>query len=132
MPCIPLHSRSFIYIYSERDIDYFRLTSDGDIIGNPTNDTNLAAKGIIALKAFSDILSTIGQSSNAYHDSATNYASTWQQLASTTSAFSMSYGNPSSWSMLYNLFCDKWLKTGLFTDDVYSKLGSLYSSNMSK
>ncbi|CAG7851519.1 Glutaminase A {ECO:0000303/PubMed:10952006} {ECO:0000269/PubMed:10952006}; Flags: Precursor [Serendipita indica DSM 11827] len=36
-------------------------TTDGETIGFPTNDTNLALKAIIALKAYADILTSMGE-----------------------------------------------------------------------
>lgn len=40
------------------------MTSDGELIGGPKNDTNLAVKGIIGLKAYGDILSSLGRANH--------------------------------------------------------------------
>ncbi|KAG8768664.1 hypothetical protein FRC15_005037 [Serendipita sp. 397] len=105
-------------------------TTDGVMSGAPSNDTNLALKGIIALKAYADILSTLGQDGSTYSDTAKSYASQWQSLAEASFGFAASYGDSGSWSICYNLFADKWLKTGLFPESVFQKMGSLYASNI--
>jgi hypothetical protein len=43
---------------------FFRMTSDAQLIGGPKNDTNLALKSIVALKAYGDILSSLGRSNH--------------------------------------------------------------------
>lgn len=40
------------------------MTSDGELIGGPKNDTNLAVKGIIGLKAYGDVLSSLGRANH--------------------------------------------------------------------
>jgi hypothetical protein len=99
---------------------------------SPVNDTNLAVKGIVALKAYADILTSLGQDGSAYSNAATSYASTWQTLAATSTGYASSYGDPNSWSMVYNLFIDTWLKTGLFPDTVFQTLSSQYASHTSQ
>ncbi|KAG8813750.1 hypothetical protein FRC19_002201, partial [Serendipita sp. 401] len=99
-------------------------TTDGIMSGAPSNDTNLALKGIIALKAYADILSTLGQDGSTYSDTAKSYASQWQSMAEANAGFAANYGDSGSWSICYNLFADKWLKTGLFPESVFQKMGS--------
>lgn len=107
-------------------------TTDGETIGFPTNDTNLALKAIIALKAYADILTSMGKDAKAYENAARDYAAKWQELAKASNAFGVSYGDSSTYSICYNLFVDKWLKTGLFPDSVYTTLSSLYSGILEK
>jgi hypothetical protein len=99
---------------------------------SPVNDTNLAIKGIVALKAYADILTSLGQDGSAYSNAATSYASTWQTLAATSTGYASSYGDENSWSMVYNLFVDTWLNTGLFPDTVFQKLSTQYASHTSQ
>ncbi|KAG8767092.1 hypothetical protein FRC15_005929, partial [Serendipita sp. 397] len=120
------------YLKSNTLIPGQQTTSDGVMVGAPSNDTNLALKGIIALKAYADILSTLGQDGSAYSDTARSYASQWQSMAEANAGFAASYGDSGSWSSCYNLFADKWLKTGLFPESVYSKMSELYASNINK
>ena len=114
---------------------YCRRTSDSYTIGNlvfPINDTNLAVKSIIALKAYADMLNTLGQDGSVYSSAATTYASSWQNLASTSTGYAGSYGDGNSWSLIYNIFADKWLKTGLFPDTVFQRLSSQYATHNSE
>ncbi|KIM22747.1 hypothetical protein M408DRAFT_281196 [Serendipita vermifera MAFF 305830] len=108
-------------------------TTDGVTTGNnPFNDTNLAVKGIVALKAYADILNTLGQDGSSYSGAAVTYARQWQDLAATSNGLSSSYGDGNSWSLVYNIFADKWLKTNLFPDTIYQKLTSQYGAHLNK
>ncbi|KAG9020580.1 hypothetical protein FS842_007199, partial [Serendipita sp. 407] len=112
------------YLKANALIPGTQSTTDGIMSGAPSNDTNLALKGIIALKAYADIISTLGQDGSIYSDTAKSYASQWQSLAEANAGFAASYGDSGSWSICYNLFADKWLKTGLFPESVFQKMGS--------
>lgn len=112
-----------------------RKTTDSGITGNmasPINDTNLAVKGIVALKAYADILTTLGQDGSSYSSAAVSYASSWQTLAATSNGYASSYGDGNSWSLVYNIFADKWLKTNLFPDTVFQKLSTQYAAHNSQ
>ena len=103
------------------------------------NSTNLAIKGVIAIKAMAQISAALHQDSDADHYSvsaqafrapsnlttaqnlATAYANTWKSLALPSGAQQIlsSYGAlDSTFALPYNLFADKWLGTGLIDDAV--------------
>ncbi|KAG8858824.1 hypothetical protein FRC20_011935 [Serendipita sp. 405] len=85
-----------------------QTTTDGVMTGVPSNNTNLALKEIIPLKAYANIPSNLGQDGPAYSNAAPNYAFQWQSVAEASVGFAASYGESGSWSMCYNLFVDKW------------------------
>lgn len=109
----------------------YRTTTDGAVTGNPVNNSNLAAKAIIALKAYADMLSSVGRNGGTYHDAATSYASSWQTQTQATAGIASGYGDVNSWTMAYNLFTDKWLQTSLFPDSVYQGISSFYGQHQS-
>ncbi|KAI0341142.1 hypothetical protein BDW22DRAFT_330198 [Trametopsis cervina] len=101
-----------------------QLTADQ--ISKP-NSTNLAIKGIIGIQAMAKISDALSMQSDAefYSKTAAAYADAWSSLALSTDPSSpihllSNYGSGnSSWTLPYNLFADKWLKTNLIPDSVY-------------
>jgi len=104
-----------------------QLSTD-DMMGKFPNNTNLAAKGIIALKAFGEVCTLVNQtdpSCAAYADAAQGYAETWEALSYTEvggSHYKMSFNaRDSAYSLKYNLVWQKILQLdGPFSDDVFS------------
>ncbi|PBK93234.1 DUF1793-domain-containing protein [Armillaria gallica] len=98
------------------------------------NMTNLAIKGIIGIKAMSEIGQALGKSQDAemYSSIAKSYVEKWQTLAGSKGHLLSSYGgvvdsDSSSWSLVYNLYADKLLGTGLVDSNIYSNQDSFYS-----
>ncbi|KAI3611422.1 glutaminase a, partial [Moniliophthora roreri] len=101
-------------------------TADGQ---DTTNSTNLAVKGIIGIHAMADISNALGNGDDAqkYLDTATSYARQWKNLAWSSDHFSASYGVNSTWSLVYNLYADKLLGTGIVDKDMYDALSRYYT-----
>ncbi|PBK76561.1 hypothetical protein ARMSODRAFT_875663 [Armillaria solidipes] len=105
--------------------------TDADGLGN-TNMTNLVIKGIIGIKAMSEISEALGRSQDAetYSSTAKSYVDQWQISAGSTGHLLSTYGataDPSSWSLVYNLFADKLLGTELVDSSIYSNQDTFYS-----
>ncbi|KAK0499071.1 hypothetical protein EDD18DRAFT_1350503 [Armillaria luteobubalina] len=105
--------------------------TDADGLVN-TNLTNLAIKGIIGIKAMSEISQALGRSQDAetYSSTATLHVGEWQIAAGSTDHLLSTYGSaadPSSWSLVYNLFADKLLGTELVNSRIYSNQDTWYS-----
>ncbi|KAK0233833.1 hypothetical protein IW262DRAFT_114330 [Armillaria fumosa] len=105
--------------------------TDADGLAN-TNLTNLAIKGIIGIKAMSEISQALGRSQDAesYSSTATSYVEQWQIAAGSTGHLLSTYGSEadsSSWSLVYNLFADKLLGTELVDSSIYSNQDTWYS-----
>lgn len=97
-----------------------------DFTGPLRNNTNLGAKGIVALQAFSRLCSLVRAADpstvtdcHGYAAMAARYAQTWQRHAHTTAPaphYKMSFNNvesvPDSWSLKYNLLWQKLLVLG--------------------
>ncbi|KAF8497614.1 hypothetical protein F5888DRAFT_1613618 [Russula emetica] len=85
------------------------------------NQTNLAIKGIIAIKAMSKMSSVINQTAHAneYSNAAANLYAQWKSLAlSDDQHLLAAYGQNHSWTLGYNLFADVWLGTNLVESSV--------------
>ncbi|KAI0341899.1 hypothetical protein BDW22DRAFT_1484797 [Trametopsis cervina] len=110
-----------------------QLTAD---LISKANSTNLAIKGIIGIKAMAEISKVLDKQSDSEHysDTATLYAGTWTSLALSADTADpqhviSNYGaSSSSWSLAYNLFADKWLRTSLIPDSVYHNEASFLQS----
>ncbi|KAI0705121.1 hypothetical protein C8T65DRAFT_740959 [Cerioporus squamosus] len=89
-------------------------TADGE---SNANMTNLAIKGIIAVKAMAEMSHAAQQDSDAQH-----YNSNVQQH------LLGQYGDQSSWAMLYNIYADLLLGTNLVSQDVLAKQTKYYKT----
>ena len=108
-----------------------------DFTGPLANNTNLGAKGIVALTAFSELCALAGaQDCKKYAAKAVEYAGVWQQYAYTDTPsphYKMSYnpvkGVTDSWSIKYNLLWQKILKLdGPFPQHVIDTEVAYYKS----
>ncbi|THH26639.1 hypothetical protein EUX98_g7550 [Antrodiella citrinella] len=108
-----------------------QLSSDA-FAGVLANQTNLAIKGIIGIRAMSEIANMTGNStgSQQYASVATSYASQFQKLATSTDGkhLTLSYGNDSSWGLSYNLYADRMLGTNVFPASIYELQTSWYGN----
>ncbi|KIL59835.1 hypothetical protein M378DRAFT_193746 [Amanita muscaria Koide BX008] len=106
--------------------------STDDFAGPLANQTNLAIKGIVGIKAMSEIARIVGDSakSSNYSTIAANYVQQWYSFASssTNDHLTLSYGNSSSWGLSYNLYGDKLLKLNLFPGSVYDMQTAWYKT----
>ncbi|KIK65820.1 hypothetical protein GYMLUDRAFT_158766, partial [Collybiopsis luxurians FD-317 M1] len=95
-----------------------------------TNMTNLAIKGIIAIRSMAEISQAVGQSDdyNKYLETASSLASQWQHLAVSSGHLTSTYNTSNSWSLMYNLYPDKLLGFNLVDETIYSNQTSWYSS----
>ncbi|KAN0113464.1 hypothetical protein V8E52_007745 [Russula decolorans] len=85
-----------------------------------SNQTNLAIKGIIAIKAMSVMNEVAGQS-GAYSTIADAYYAQWKSHAlGSDNHLLVQYGDESSWSLGENMFADLWLQTGLISQDIFA------------
>ncbi|KAL1706445.1 hypothetical protein EV121DRAFT_278880 [Schizophyllum commune] len=112
------------FLIDEALVPASQLSTD-DFAGHLENQTNLAIKGIIGIKAMSEIANTIGDKTTGskYSDIASDYVSKWQDLAKSAEGdhTTLNYGNDSSWGLTYNLYADKLLGFNLFPSSIYDQ-----------
>ncbi|KAF8168510.1 hypothetical protein B0H34DRAFT_646042 [Crassisporium funariophilum] len=112
------------------------ITADG--LANP-DMSNLALKGILGIYAMSIMVqvhqpqtnSTNNSSIPPYQAIAENYARQWESLAFSLDHITSSYGDNSSWGLIYNIYLSQFLKSGLISDQVLNSQASFYSSQVS-
>ncbi|RAO67229.1 uncharacterized protein BHQ10_003241 [Talaromyces amestolkiae] len=106
--------------------------STDDFAGSLANQTNLALKGMIGIKAMSVIANATGNLTSAsnYSSIASNYITQWQTLGINSAAdpphSTLSYGSNDTWGLLYNLFGDKELGLNLVPESVYEMQSNFY------
>ncbi|OSD04167.1 DUF1793-domain-containing protein [Trametes coccinea BRFM310] len=109
-----------------------QLSSDV-LAGALANQTNLAIKGIIGIKAMSEIAAIAGDTerSTNYSTIASVYVQDWEKLAMSSDGthLTLAYGNSSSWGIAYNLYADKLLGTDLFPKSIYDLQTKWYGSH---
>ncbi|KAJ4395919.1 hypothetical protein N0V93_000135 [Gnomoniopsis smithogilvyi] len=101
------------YLVNESLIPMNQISTD-DFAGSLANQTNLALKGIIALKAMGEMGNLISNTtaSSYYADPPTH----------TT----LDYNDPTSWGVLYNLYADRLLGLNFVSDDIYTIQSNFY------
>ncbi|EIW62037.1 DUF1793-domain-containing protein [Trametes versicolor FP-101664 SS1] len=101
--------------------------------GSLTNQTNLAIKGIIGIKAMSEIAAMKGDTAKAssYSSTVSQYVQQWEKLATSTDGthLTLTYGNDTSWALAYNFYADKLLGTNVFPQSVYNMQTEWYNSH---
>jgi len=120
-------SQNGLYVASQFSADNFN--------GQLANQTNLAVKSIVALRAASVIFQILGDNdkSQQYNSTASSFLGQWQKiaLASDQSHYTLSYGNNTSWGLLYNLYADRLLNFNMFPLFVYETQTKWYASKLS-
>ncbi|KAI0402538.1 glutaminase GtaA [Xylaria palmicola] len=105
------------YLIDESLIPAEQISTD-DFAGSLANQTNLAIKGIIGLRAMADIADMTGHADDKtrYLDTATSYLRQWQDLGINRAAnpphATLSYGDGASHGLLYNLYANSLLGFG--------------------
>ncbi|KAI0115460.1 hypothetical protein GGR51DRAFT_546274 [Nemania sp. FL0031] len=97
------------YLVRESLIPANQLCTD-DFAGWLANQTNLALKGIVGIKAMSSIAEMVGEESDAkyYGDIADEYIDKWQEfgLSRDKTHAKLAYNWYGSWTTLYNIYAD--------------------------
>ncbi|TDZ29553.1 putative glutaminase [Colletotrichum trifolii] len=116
------------YLIRESLIPANQLCTD-DFAGWLANQTNLALKGIIGIKAMSEIANVLGRTddSDYYDDTASDYIDKWQSFSISRdgSHAKLAYTWYGSWTTIYNLYADSLLCFHLPEKDASTVKGRL-------
>jgi hypothetical protein len=97
------------YLQSTLPFPEEQLCTD-DFTGRLGNNTNLAAKGIVALEAFAGLCESAGATDcEKYRTAARGFAKTWKDEAWEEDHFKIAYDFPNSYSIKYNMVWQKLL-----------------------
>lgn len=128
------------YLVRESLIPHNQLCTD-DFAGWLANQTNLALKGIIGIKAMSEIADVLGNTKDAdyYRKTADEYIEKWQEygISRDGTHAKLAYTWYGSWTTLYNLYADALLCFHMPEDEKLSSrswwqkiLGKMKSSSV--
>ncbi|ROW08173.1 hypothetical protein VPNG_06905 [Cytospora leucostoma] len=116
------------YLVNESLIPADQISTD-DFAGSLANQTNLALKGIIALKAMGQISNLTGISST-YDATADEYLPQWENYGINFNASPphavLDYNDPTSHGVLYNLYADRLLGLNFVPEEVYTIQSDFY------
>ncbi|KAK7739143.1 hypothetical protein SLS53_005779 [Cytospora paraplurivora] len=116
------------YLVNESLIPADQISTD-DFAGSLANQTNLALKGIIALKAMGQISNLTGISST-YDATAEEYLPQWENYGINFNASPphavLDYNDPTSHGILYNLYADRLLGLNFVPEEVYTIQSNFY------
>ncbi|KAI0400740.1 DUF1793-domain-containing protein [Xylaria palmicola] len=106
-----------------------QLSTD-DFAGTLLNQTNLAIKGIVGLRAMSYIATLANNTADAtdYATKAKQYYTQWESFAIDPGHkhTTLAYQWRSSWGLLYNIYFDKLLNMGFVNETVYTMQSNWY------
>lgn len=108
-----------------------------DFAGHLSHNVNLSAKAIMGIEAYAQLagqletlMSEQGNPEKAeeyrkkaaeYHQKAKEMAADWERRANVGDHYSLTFDQPDSWSLKYNLIWDRFFGTHLFSEEVYQK-----------
>lgn len=102
-----------------------------DFAGHLENNANLAVKGIVAIRLFSELLKNLGEGEEAgvYKNVAHEMAKQWEEKAKIANHTKLTFDG-GGWSLKYNLVWDYLLGLGLFSEDLFQKEVEHYKQQM--
>ena len=99
-----------------------------DFAGRLARNCNLSLKSIVAIAAYSDL-----SGDTSYMDIAKEWAAKWENDAKANNgATRLTFNDPDTWSLKYNMVWDNLLGYKLFSDEVKKNEIKLYSEKMNE
>jgi hypothetical protein len=91
-----------------------------DFAGHLAHNANLAVKAVLGIQAYAILCEMDGRKDQAdhYHQIAMEYAKKWEGLAQGNGHTTLTYGEPESWSLKYNMVWDRLFGSNLFSDAI--------------
>jgi len=124
----PILSQWAKFLVEESLIPANQLSTD-DFAGTLANQTNLAIKGIIGLKAMSQI-AQLTNHDDTYGEVADRYLEGWKGFGINSQATpphtTLSYGDSNSHGLLYNIYADKLLNLDFIDQSIFDMQSNFY------
>ncbi|KAH7339836.1 hypothetical protein B0J17DRAFT_627866 [Rhizoctonia solani] len=119
------------YLVGNATFHQEQLTGDWFVTAPAANQTNLALKGLIALKSMVEIQKVVGMTneSSAYENAANSGLEQWIQLSSSGTKYT--YQSSQRPQLLHGLYADKLLGLSFVPDSVYAQQRAQWTAGMS-
>lgn len=103
-----------------------------DFEGPSPHNTNLAAKGIVGLEAYAQVLDANGDAARAekYRQAAFGFVGQWEAMGRDGDHYRIQFNLPGTWSMKYNLLWQKVLGLKAFPQDVFDREAAYYQTKL--
>ena len=103
-----------------------------DFAGHLAHNCNLSCKAICALATFGKMLKETGnEEAGAYYDAkARQFVTQWEENADQGDHYGLTFDQPDTWSLKYNMVWDKFFDLKLFSACVYEKELAYYKSKV--
>jgi hypothetical protein len=119
----------------EKGLDPENQLCTDDFAGHLAHNANLSIKAIVALGAYSKLLTRLGgheERASEIRAAAESMVGKWIELAIDGDHYKLAFDKPGSWSQKYNLAFDKILRLNLFPNEVYQTEMKHYRSVMNE
>lgn len=119
------------YLVQEALIPADQISTD-DFAGSLANQTNLAIKGIIGIRAMAQIAKLTNNMNdyNNFTNISSTYLKKWQTLGINSAArpphSTLSYGMNDTYGLLYNIYADKLLKLNFIPQSIFDMQSKFY------
>ncbi|KAH7339830.1 hypothetical protein B0J17DRAFT_376116 [Rhizoctonia solani] len=118
------------YLVGNATFHQEQLTGDWFVTAPAANQTNLALKGLIALKSMVEIQKVVGMTneSSAYENAANSGLEQWIQLSSSGTKYT--YQSSQQPQLLHGLYADKLLGLSFVPESVYAQQRAQWTAGM--
>lgn len=105
-----------------------------DFAGHLAHNVNLSIKAIMGIAAYGLLLQSVGsaEEGDAFLQKARDLAGRWEEKFAEMDHTPLTFDQPDSWGMKYNIIWDKIFGTKLFSDSVFAREIGWYKKQQSK
>ncbi len=105
-----------------------------DFAGHLAHNTNLSIKAIVGIEAYAKLAGLRGEQESAerYHKVAKDMAKDWERRAKAEDHYRLTFDDPESWSLKYNLIWDRLWGSELFSKDVFETELAYYEKKLAR
>lgn len=117
-----LLSKWALYL-KEHGLDPENQLCTDDFAGHLAHNANLSIKAIVALAGFAKLCQMLGKSETAaeFLRTAQEMAGQWEKKAQENDHYKLTFDQPHTWSLKYNLLWDELLGLGIFAPEIHRK-----------